>query len=149
MDLFSHSLISKKVSKVCGARCELFFYSFSYPSWLMVVTSWPGYFFVLLLLIFIFQVNFVTWDALWEKLIHYVGFFSAVMGKKGKCEHGASYARDGNFSLLGSMSVSVLDWNYRIIASECPREQGIAFAIAICFLKQALFQYWLKFVCLH
>lgn len=32
---FSHSLVSKKASKVRGARCELFFYSFSYPSWLI------------------------------------------------------------------------------------------------------------------
>lgn len=35
MDFFCHSLVSKKASKVCGARCELFFYSFSYPSWLI------------------------------------------------------------------------------------------------------------------
>lgn len=34
MDFFSHFLVSKKASKVCGARCELFFYYFSYPSWL-------------------------------------------------------------------------------------------------------------------
>lgn len=60
--------------------------------------------------------------------------------KRAKYEHGASYARDGNFSLLGSMCISVLNWNYEIIASECPREQGIVFAVAICFLKLALFQ---------
>lgn len=99
MDFFSHSLISKKVSKGCGVRCELFFYSFSYPSWLMVVRSWPGFFFVLLLLIFIFQVNFVTSDALWEKWTFFF-FFCCCDGKKEKCEHGAAYARHGNFFLL-------------------------------------------------
>lgn len=36
---------------------ELFFYCFSYPLWHMVVKSWPGFFFVLHLLIFVFQVN--------------------------------------------------------------------------------------------
>lgn len=120
--LFSHSLVSKKASKVCGARCELFFYSFSYPSWLMVVTSWPVFFFVLLLLIFIFWVNFVTSDALWEKLLCCVGFFLLWQGKKReKCEHGASYARHGNFCLLGSLCISVMNWNYQVTASECPR----------------------------
>lgn len=74
--------------------------------------------------------------------------FSVMMGKKEKCEHGASYARDGNFSLFSSMCISVLNWNYQIIASECPREQGAAFAVAICFLKPALFQCCLKFVCI-
>lgn len=80
--LFSHSLVSEKASKVCGARCELFFYSFSYPSWLMGVTRWPRFFFVRLLLIFIFWVNFVTSDALWEKLLCCVGFFLLWQGKK-------------------------------------------------------------------
>lgn len=142
----------KKMSKVCGVGCELFFYSFSYPSCLRVVRSWPGFFFVLLLSIFVFQVSFVTSDALWEKLMSILAFFLLWWEKKkvgAKYEHGASYARDGNFSLLGSMCISVLNWNYQIIASECPREQGIAFAVAICFLKLALFQCWLKFVCSH
>lgn len=42
-------------------------------------------------------------------------------GKKEKCEHGASYARHGNFCLLGSLCISVLNWNYQITASDCPR----------------------------
>lgn len=66
--------------------------------------------------------------------------FSVYEGEKEKRERGASYAGDGHFSLLGSMCISVLDWNYQITASECPREQGVAFAIAVCFLKLALFQ---------
>lgn len=51
-----------------------------------------------------------------------LAFFCCDRGKKiEKCEHGASYARHGNFCLLGSLCILVLNWNYQVTASECPR----------------------------
>lgn len=115
----------RKQARFVVPDVNYFFILFLTHLGLLVVTSWPGFFFVLLLLIFIFWVNFVTSDALWEKLLCCVGFFSVVTGeekkRKEKCEHGASYARHGNFCLLGSLCISVLNWNYQITASECQR----------------------------
>lgn len=149
-----------------SAKWTFFLIPWFQRKWARFVVSDVNYFFILFLThlglwwseadqdsslyTFIFQVNFVTSDALWEKwMLAMLASFCVVMGKKEKCEHGASYARDGNSSLLNSMCVLVLNWNYQIIASECPREQGAAFAVAICFLKPALFQCCLKFVCLY
>lgn len=147
MDLFSHSPISKKV-----LWCQMWtiFLFFFLPIWahgghkqtrILLCTAFVKFYFpskFCHLVCFVRKANMLCW------------VFFCCEGEKEKCEHGASYVGDGNFSLLGSMCISVLDWNYQITASECPREQGVWFAIAVCFPKLALFQCWLKFfICIR
>lgn len=121
--LFSHSLVSKKASKVCGARCELFFYSFSYPSWLIGGHKLTKILLCTAFVNFYFPSEFCHLRCSVGKATVLCWLFSVVTEeeKKEKCEHGASYARHGNFCLLGSLCISVLNWNYQITASDCPR----------------------------
>lgn len=114
---------------------------------LLVVTSWPGFFFVLLLLIFIFWVNFVTSDASWEKLLCRVSFFLLWQGKKKK----------KNVNMELHMLDMVIFACWVVCASRCwtgitrslPQSvQGVSFAIVIFFLKLSLLQCWMTFVCI-
>lgn len=145
MDFFSHSLVSKKASKVCGARCELFFYYFSYPSWLTGGHKLTRI--LLLLLIFVFWVNFVTSDALWGKLLCCVSFFLLWQGRKKK--------KNVNMELhmLDMVNfacwVVCASWCWTGITRSLPQSvQGVSFAIVIFFLKRLLLQCWMKFVCI-
>lgn len=146
--LFSHSLVSKKASKVCGARCELFFYSFSYPSWLIGGHKLTKILLCTAFVNFYFPSEFCHLRCLVGKATVLCWLFSVVTGEKKK----------KNVNMELHMLDMVIFACWVVCASRCwtgitrslPQiVQGVSFVIVIFFLKLSLLQCWLKFVCLH
>lgn len=117
---------------------ELLFYCFSYPMWHKVITSCPGFFFIVLLFCFLsefchFKCFVGEADVLSWLFVYFEG-----RRKKEKHEHGALCARGGN--CLAGWWCAMVPCEMTRSWRQCPGRRGLAFAIAICFLKLSVFQ---------
>lgn len=117
---------------------ELLFYCFSYPMWHKVITSCPGFFFIVLLFCFLSEFCHFKCFVGEADVLSWLFVYFEWRRKKEKHEHGALCARGGN--CLAGWWCAMVPCEMTRSWRQCPGRRGLAFAIAICFLKLSVFQ---------